>query len=133
MLYSGMTVQLYSLAVIPTEYLVISKGPYHGCLVQIFKIADNTSLFAMSNLMLVKKPLVNNRIAVRCQTKVSSKHFIKCYKLTISHRHPQTFCLTIVLDFSWGDCYTPEKLEIMIMQSLEGGWGGGGKGALWFM
>ena len=29
------------------------------------------------------------------------------------------------MDFSSGDCYTPEKLEIMVMQSLEGGLGEG--------
>ena len=25
---------------------------------------------------------------------------------------------TIVFDFSWDDCYTPEKLETMVMQNL---------------
>ena len=42
--------------------------------------------------------------------------------------HPHTFCKTIVLDFSWDDCYTQEKLEIMAMQNL-----GDKQGALWSM
>ena len=38
------------------------------------------------------------------------------------------FVITIVFDFSWDDCYTQEKLEIMIIQNLGGGgWGGGGR------
>ena len=30
---------------------------------------------------------------------------------------PPTFCITIVLDFSWDDCNTQEKLETMVMQN----------------
>ena len=50
---------------------------------------------------------------------------------------PPKFCTTIVLDFSWDDCNTQEKLETMVMQNLggvvgAGGGGGGGKeGTLW--
>ena len=52
------------------------------------------------------------------------------------HRvYPPKFWITIVLDFSWDDCNTPEKLETAIMQILGGGGVGGGnkEGALWSM
>ena len=41
--------------------------------------------------------------------------------------------ITIVLDFSWDDCITREKLETMVMQFFffGGGGGGGGEGAVW--
>ena len=37
----------------------------------------------------------------------------------------QNLCITIVFDFSWGDCNTQENLEIMVTPFL-GGVGGGG-------
>ena len=49
-------------------------------------------------------------------------------KIEIHHFHinhnatcllPQ-FCITIVFDFSWGDCNTQEKLETMVMLNLRG-------------
>ena len=40
--------------------------------------------------------------------------------------YPQNLCITIVLDFSWDDCNTQEKLETVVMQIL-----GGKQGALW--
>ena len=52
-------------------------------------------------------------------------------KIEIHHFHinhnalcllPQ-FCITIVFDFSWGDCNTQEKLETMVMLNLRGGGG----------
>ena len=54
-------------------------------------------------------------------------------KIEIHHFHinhnvlcllPQ-FCITIVFDFSWGDCNAQEKLETMVMLNLSGGGGGG--------
>ena len=56
-------------------------------------------------------------------------------KIGIHHFHinhnatcllPQ-FCITIVFDFSWGDCNTQEKLETMVMLNLSEGGGGGNK------
>ena len=53
-------------------------------------------------------------------------------KIGIHHFHinhnatcllPQ-FCITIVFDFSWGDCNTQEKLETMVMLNLSEGGGG---------
>ena len=53
-------------------------------------------------------------------------------KIEIHHFHinhnatcllPQ-FCITIVLDFSWGDCNAQEKLETMVMLNLRGRGGG---------
>ena len=29
------------------------------------------------------------------------------------------FCITIVSDFSWGDCNNQEELETFVMQNLE--------------
>ena len=52
----------------------------------------------------------------------------------------QNLCITIVFDFSWGDCNTQENLETMVTPFLGGvvvgggGGGGGGarpRGALW--
>ena len=43
--------------------------------------------------------------------------------------YPQKFCITIFFDFSLDDSNTQEKLEIMVMQNLEGG--GGGKQDTW--
>ena len=40
---------------------------------------------------------------------------------------PPKLCITIVLDFSWDNCHTQEKLETMVMQNLGGGRGGGNK------
>ena len=38
----------------------------------------------------------------------------------------QNLCITIVFDFSWGDCNTQENLETMVTPFLGGaGWGGG--------
>ena len=34
--------------------------------------------------------------------------------------YPPKFCITIVLDFSWEDCYTQDKLETIIMQNFGG-------------
>ena len=34
--------------------------------------------------------------------------------------YPPKFCITIVLDFSWDDCNTLEKLETVIIQILGG-------------
>ena len=35
--------------------------------------------------------------------------------------YPPKLCITIVLDFSWDDCNTQEKLETMVMQNSGGG------------
>ena len=32
--------------------------------------------------------------------------------------YPQNLCITIVLDLSWDDCNTQEKLETVVMQIL---------------
>ena len=49
---------------------------------------------------------------------------IEIHHFYISHNAtcllPQ-FCITIVFDFSWGDCNTQEKLETMVMLNLRGG------------
>ena len=38
------------------------------------------------------------------------------------------FCISIIIDFSWDDCNTQEKLETTVMQNLKLGVGGGGGG-----
>ena len=44
------------------------------------------------------------------------------FTYTLMHPvYPPKLCLTIVLDFSWGDCNTLEKLETMVMQNSGGG------------
>ena len=52
---------------------------------------------------------------------------IEIHHFYISHNAtcllPQ-FCITIVFDFSWGDCSAQEKLETMVMLNLSGGGGG---------
>ena len=40
---------------------------------------------------------------------------------------PPKFCINIVLDFSWDNCYIQEKLETMVMQNLGGGGAGNKK------
>ena len=35
--------------------------------------------------------------------------------------YPPKLCITIVLDFSWDDCNTQQKLETMVMQNSGGG------------
>ena len=35
---------------------------------------------------------------------------------SIYHFHKKKFCITIVLDFSWDNCNTKEKLETRVMQ-----------------
>ena len=35
----------------------------------------------------------------------------------------QNLCITIVFDFSWGDCNTQENLETMVTPFLRGGGG----------
>ena len=51
---------------------------------------------------------------------------IEIHHFDISHNAtcllPQ-FCITIVFDFSWGDCNTQEKLETMVTLNLRGGGG----------
>ena len=55
---------------------------------------------------------------------------IEIHHFDISHNAlcllPQ-FCITIVFDFSWGDCNTQGKLETMVMLNLRGRGGGGNK------
>ena len=34
--------------------------------------------------------------------------------------YPPKLCITIVFDFSWDACNTPENLETMVMQNSEG-------------
>ena len=53
-------------------------------------------------------------------------HKPKCTLFTPPPPPPQ-FCLTIVFDFSWDDCTTHEKFEMMVMQIFfRVGSGGGG-------
>lgn len=41
------------------------------------------------------------------------------FTMTIMHLvYPRKFCITIVFDFSWDDCYFQEKLEIIVMQNF---------------
>ena len=42
--------------------------------------------------------------------------------------YPPKFYITIVFDFSWGDCNNQEELETMVMQNC-----GGKEGAIWSM
>ena len=37
--------------------------------------------------------------------------------------HPPQFCITIAFDFSWDDCNTQRKLEIIVMHNFSGGEG----------
>ena len=49
---------------------------------------------------------------------------IEIHHFHINHNAPcllPQFCITIVFDFSWGDCNAQEKLETMVMLNLRGG------------
>ena len=70
------------------------------------------------------------------EKKIEIHHFHINHNAPCLPPPPPQFCLTIVFDFSWDDCTTHEKFEMMVMQIFfrAGSRGGGGKqDSLWSM
>ena len=53
-------------------------------------------------------------------------HTIKYFVYPPPPPQKKKICITVVLDLSWDDCNTQEKLETIVKQNLGVGGGGGG-------